>query len=220
VLKQVIALLLVSSACTLFVGAENCRCNTPKHEAELQAKLRLDTHKFGANSEKVAVDSLELAKFYSRRGDRKRSAHYLGVPRKNRKTASDAAAQTARNYMIDKRYADAQANAAEAVKLSLHPLQKAQAFGVLGWSLSEQKKNTEAIAAYQSALKLRKQAAKTPEEIEETSMQMQQLASVYQRAQQPEKSKATLVDAAKEMERAHGPEHALTKLVRQMAGLP
>lgn len=146
-----------------------------------------------------------------------KDCHCDSAKPKARATASEAATQSALNSMVKQKFADAEKSARDGMRLARTPFDKARALGVLGWALGEQKKYDEGASAYKEGLELRKRYAKTAREIEETAVQMQQLASLYQKAGQKERAIKILNEAALEMDRAHGKGHPLSKLAHEMA---
>jgi tetratricopeptide (TPR) repeat protein len=97
------------------------------------------------------------------------------------------------------------------------PMGKAQSMALKGWKLTEQKKYAEAIAAYEEALRGRMKWQKTTQEKEQTALQMQQLASLYQKVGRKEDAIRKLDEATAMMEKAHGPNHPMTQICRQVA---
>lgn len=146
-----------------------------------------------------------------------KDCHCDTAKQKARATASETATLAAVSSMVKQKFTDAERSAREGARLARNPLDKARALCVLGWALGEQKKYDDAVAAYKEGLELRKRHAKSGEEIEETAVQMQQLASLYQKTGWKDRAIKTLNEAAFEMDRAHGKGHPLAKLAHQMA---
>lgn len=197
-----------------------CNCLGEDKEAELLHALRKDQRLWGMNTSEVVWRQLQLADFYARRNDYKKSdqhallAHQINESLKAGKGAkyrADVAVRLGKNEMARNDFVEAERHARVAVQAARGNAKSADALVLLGWSLAEQKRYAEAVANYEKSLALRKKPSD-----EQTVMQMQQLASLYQKLGDTHKAQELFESGVARMAQLKGDRHPLTEFCREL----